>query len=71
MVIWHNQFVSTFDGVQVLVELFLVEVPSHSFSFYPVVGISLLLLLLLCSSVRCGGALVWHCPFTQQPQRSR
>ena len=52
MVIWHNQLLSTSGGA-----IFLVEVSLHTASACPVVGISLLLLLLLCSSVRCGGAL--------------
>ena len=47
-----------FGGVLLLVELWLWwSSSSHSFSFCPVVGISFLLLLLLCSPVRCGGAL--------------
>ena len=51
-----------------------MEVSLHTASACPVVGISLLLLLLLCSSVRCGGALVvassTHTAITVQSSRS-
>ena len=74
MVIWHNQLLST------LVEFIWWSYLSGGVFLFtqlqlcPVVGISLLLLLLLCSSVRCGGALVLasstHTAITVQSSRS-
>ena len=59
-------------GAQLLMELsFWWRFLFTQLQLCPVVGISLLLLLLLCSSVRCGGALVWHRPLTQLSQCSR
>ena len=74
MVIWHNQLLSTLVELNYGGAIFLVEVTLHTASACPVVGISLLLLLLLCSSVRCGGALVvassTHTAITVQSSRS-
>ena len=74
MVIWHNQLLSTLVELNYGGAIFLVEVSLHTASACPVVGISLLLLLLLCSSVRCGGALVLasstHTAITVQSSRS-
>ena len=62
-------------GAQLLVELsFWWRFLFTQLQLCPVVGISLLLLLLLCSSVRCGGALVvassTHTAITVQSSRS-